>query len=954
MKFFNTTVSRTASFSVESFDRHKNDIISFFEKNTLFQLSISIASQDLYKDLKKNKKDKVKTALENYFKRAHFNAVPFGTFSKVGTLQWGVSNKIHKSNIAFITITADNSVFTKELSKALQTHWMKYLYYTNPTIHFLSQNRLSYYKTNVTSDGNFKTEYAELDFDENIEWVINQFKKGAKIQEITNLLENDGFEISEINNYLTTIIEAGLIINSCLFPPRNTSKLLTIDTLESLLVKEKIHTINSKKLMNSLVNRLTEEQDKLGKENAHKNLYMVTGYDQMEGHIHNSTKEKIKDYINFTLAFNHHHKPITEKLLEFGREFYHHFNDDFVPLSKVFNPKCGLQYNSKNKGVSSALPKPIFKKIITSNNQPIYMDMPDVKVDHLLKKLDPTFSVIYELLKCKKTGKEIIYFKSAGGGSALKMLGRFTNVTEALCKEIASYEESRYSEQIVAEINMLIKPRLLNVFAEKRYYKHVIPLNTVFDEDASPIYLEDLYLKFDGYRFILISKEKQKEVIPSLTSAVNYHLSNSDLYRFLCDLQYQNRELTPVNFNMNSYDSVGVPYIPRIYLKDDILLRPAQLLLVNNNLNLGDFKVYVSKLMELYSFPNKICVSDKKGTITLDFENEETFLILHKKILKLNSFYISESLYSSFTPQIKQDSEHFAHELYSSIKNIDFEPPQPLSNITINVNEEHQNTPILSEWLYLELYCNTYGENEIINAIMEFLPSTIELFFFVRYNYPKNHLRVRFKTQSIEAKSILLTKIEDLKRNNLVLEYLIKPYHQELGRYGGEKLMMLSEKIFHLDSLDTFNQIIKHDTLDQESIFLQAIFKIKYYFDFFSLTLDEMILQCELSVAALSKEFPLDKVLRKSFNKRSKNILVKINEKQYHGFLEIPSLKSEITLHLQKRTYKKKQYISDVIHMSMNRLFNDKPRFNEFQSYYLTLNYLKKLKFTEKTINTND
>ncbi len=947
MKFFNTTVSRTTSFSIESFETHKDDIISFFEKNTLFQLSILIASKDLYNDLKKNKKNKVKTSLENYFKRAHFNAVPFGTFSKVGTLQWDVRHKIRKCNTAFVTITADNSVFIQELSKALQTDWIKCLYYTNPTIHFLSQNRLSYYKTNVTSDCNFKTEYAELDFDENTEWVINQFKNGAKIPEITSLLENDGFETNEINNYLTTIIEAGLIINSCLFPPRNTSKSLTINNFESLLIKEKIHTINSKKLMNSLVNRLTEEQDTLSKENTHKNLYMVTGYDLMEGGIHNSIKEKIKDYINFTLAFNHHDKPITKKLLAFGNEFYHHFNDDFVPLSKVFNPKCGLQYNAKDKSVSSALPTAIFKKTITSNNQPIYMDMPDVKADHLFKKLGPTFGVMYELLRCKETGKQIVYFKSVGGSSAINILGRFANATEALCKEIATYEEQVYNEQIVAEINMIMQPRALNVFSEKRYYRHVISLNTTFDKNSIPVFFEDLYVKFNGSRFILISKKLQKEIIPRLTSAINYKLSKSNAYHFLCDLQYQNKELIPTNFDMNSYANVGVPYIPRIYLKDDILLRPAQLLLVNNNLNLEDFKVYVSKLIKLYSFPNKICVSDKKGTITMDFENEEAFSVLHKKILKLHSFYISESLYSSFTPQVKQGTEHFAHELYSCIKNVDFEPPKPLSNSTINFNKEHQNTPILSEWLYLELYCNTYGENEIINTIMEFMPSTIELFFFVRYNYPKNHLRVRFKTQSIEAKSIILTKIEDLKRNNLVLEYLIKPYNQELGRYGGERLMILSEKIFHLDSLDTFNQIIKYDTLDQESIFLQAIFKIKYYFEFFDLTLDEMISQCELGVAALSKEFPLDKVLRKSFNKLSKDLLVKIDEKQQHRFLEIPALKSEITLHLKKRTNKKKQYVSDVIHMSINRLFNDKPRFKEFQAYYFTLNYLKQLKFTK-------
>lgn len=953
MKFFNTTVSRTASFSVESFDTHKNDIFSFFEKNTLFQLSILIASRDLYDDLKKNKEDKVKTSLENYFKRAHFNAVPFGVFSKVGILQWENTNEISKSNAAFVTTTLDNYFFTKVLAKTLQTDLIEYPYYTNPTIHFLSQNRVSYYKTEITSDGYFKTEYVELDFEENIKWIINQFKKGAKISDITALLEKDGFQTNEISKYMSTVIEAGFIINASMFPPRNITRSLNINDFESQLIKKKIHNINSKKLMDSLAKRLAEEQDKLSKKDAYKKLYVVTGYDQMKGGVHSDIQKKIKDYTDFTLAFNHQNKPIHKRLLEFGNEFYNHFNDDFVPLSTLFNPKSGLQYNSKNRKTSNTVPNAIFTKIITSMNEPIYMGVPDIKVDHFYKTLPPTLGVIYELLQCKETGKEIVYFKSFGGGeSAINMLGRFTNVTEELCQEIASYEEAVYNEQIVAEINMVLHPRVLNIFAEKRYYKHVIPLNTVFDEHADPIFFEDLYVKFNGHRFILISKEKQKEIIPRLTSAVNYKLSDSDVYQFLCDIQYQNKELIPVNFDLNSYDSIGVPYKPRIYLKEDILLHPAQLLLVNNDLNLENFKIYLSKLIDFYSFPSKICVPDKKGTLTMDLEKEETLLMLHKKILKLNSFYISESLYNSFIPQIKQGGEHFAHELYSCMKNVDFIAPQLLYNIKIHRENGHQNTPFLSDWIYLELYCNSYAENEILKIIIESLVcknlDTIELFFYVRYNYPKNHLRVRFKTKSKECKFEIMKTISALKRDHMVLEYTIKPYRQEISRYGGKKLMNLSEKLFHMDTLDTFSTIIKHDDLDQEAIFIKAIFKLKNYFEFFSLTLEEMISQCESIIAGFSKEFPLDKVLRKSFNKSSQNILKKINKEEYHRFLEFSSLKTEVSISFQKNNRKKDQYISDVIHMSMNRLFNNKPRFNEFKTYYFLLVYLKQLKFTKK------
>lgn len=946
MRFFNTIVSRTTTFSIESFEKNKDDIISFFENNILFQLSVLIASRDLYDDLKKNKKEKVKASLKNYFKRAHYNPVPFGSFSKVGTLDWGVINMLQKSNASFITTKVDNHFFTKELIKALKTDWMKYTYYTNPTVHFLRRDKLSFYKTEVTLDGDFNKKYAELDFDENIDWIINQFENGAKIPKISRLLKKDGFRDDEIESYLFKIIEAGLIINANLFPPFNISKSLKSSNFSFQIAEGEIYNINSKELINSTINSIIDKQDKLFKKNNLKNINTVVGYDKIKGHVALDIQEKIKEYIYFTLAITVKNKPINKKLLEFGNTFYHHFNDEFIPLSQVFNPKSGLEYHSKKTIGFPELHHTIFKKMVTFNTKPIYLDVPKIDVSILSKSLPPTFGVIYELLKCKETGKEIVYFKSIQNESALSLLGRFTNVTESLCKEITEFEENIYKEQIVAEINMIPVPRALNIFAEKRYYKYEIPLNTVFDKNGNQIFFKDLYVKFNGERFVLISKKEQKEIIPRLTSAMNYMLDDSDTYQFLCDLQFQNKEILPVNFNLSSYKNIGINHVPRIYLKDNILLYPEQLLLINNNLDLKKFKTYLFDLINLYSFSREIYISDKKGQLIIDIDNKDDLLLLHKRILKTDLLYVTESIHSSFSPLMEKDGEHFAHELYSSVKNIDFIPPKSLSNIDINLKTDCQKTPLLSNWLYLELYCNSYGENEILSAIIESLLNDIELFFYVRYGYPKNHLRVRFKTKSIEAKSLIMKGIEELEKNRIILEYVIKPYHREIGRYGGERLMALSENLFHLDTLDTFSKILCYNDLDEEAILIQAILKVKYYFDFFNLTIEEMITQCVSSIDGFSKEFPLDKTLRKSFNKISQNILIKIDNQNYNQFLEYEPLKQEIKKSFKKNDLVKFKYILDVIHMSMNRLFNNQQRFNEFKTYYLTLRYIKQLKFT--------
>ena len=227
------------------------------------------------------------------------------------------------------------------------------------------------------------------------------------------------------------------------------------------------------------------------------------------------------------------------------------------------------------------------------------------------------------------------------------------------------------------------------------------------------------------------------------------------------------------------------------------------------------------------------------------------------------------------------------------------------------------------------------------------LQNKATLFFYVRYANPDNHVRVRFKTNILENKVDIINILAKLKESNIINKYSIVPYEPEVQRYGGIELMKLSEQLFNLDSRNAVASIINND-FETEDLQITAILKIKYYLEFFNFNLEEMILFCENGVIMFSNEFELNVDMRKTFNKEYADCKFKISNFDYTSFFNDLDFKIILNSVLENSIAFKINYISLLIHMSMNRHFNEKQRFNEFKTYFLTKCYLNQLKFTNK------
>lgn len=950
MLFFNTIVKRVVNFPVQSYENNKNDLLNFFNNNELFQLSILISSRSLYEDVKKNKTEKVILSLEKYFARAHFNPTPFGAFSNVGILNWGNMTSIEKSSSLKLNVQYDNSFLFKTVNQLTIEDYAEFVYFLNPTIHFLSENRISFYKSKILNNNKIDISYVEVDYDENLKWFIDTFSNGVKISALFEELISQGFDKQEIEMYLIEIIDSGFLINEILYYPLH-GKSIDISSLSpSFLVEKGNYELKNSTETIKFSELIKKEQDEYFEYNKNvKSFHAINSFEYSSGSVDASIQKKIEKFVDFSILYNAGSKPCNDRLNKFTKELSGRFNDGFIPLNEVFNPYSGLKYSEVKVESEMKLHKDVIAKILTSKENELFLNLDTKNKITSRANLPATFSIVFEVLTCKATGEEIVYFKKAGGSSALSLISRFGEVTSPLCEEIVKFEKEINADKIIAEINCIGDLRTKNISPTRHYYDYTIPLNTSSGVNSIPVFISDLYLHLHAGKISLFSKKHKKQVLPKLVTAINFKLSDSDINWFLRELEYQDQEFYFVSFNFNSYGNSFRSYVPRIYLEKGILLNPAQILLINYDMPLDGFIIYLNDLLEKYRFTKKIIFKDSKGDLLVDTENKQHVALIYNKLKKEKYFYVSECLHELFIPKISNDLGNYAHEFVASIKNTDYSRPVINYRDLDVIPDRYRSETLIEDWLYFELFCNSYADLEVLKYINDniILKEKCDQFFFIHYANPDRHLRLRFKVNSLENKQYITNVVNELKLISYISKYQILPYIPETHRYGGAKLMRLAEVIFDLDSQDFLTNII-NDNLDDDEMQIIAILKIKNYLEFFGFSPEEMIVHCENCIKMFSQEFELKTDVRKSFNKEFSEIRSSINSYKYKNYLsDKQSFRQNIDDELGKASLNKKTYVLTLLHMSMNRHFVENQRFNEFKTYYLTKSYLNQLKYTE-------
>lgn len=270
------------------------------------------------------------------------------------------------------------------------------------------------------------------------------------------------------------------------------------------------------------------------------------------------------------------------------------------------------------------------------------------------------------------------------------------------------------------------------------------------------------------------------------------------------------------------------------------------------------------------------------------------------------------------------------------------------------------------EWLYFKIYCGNYSADGILTESI--LPIVTKLrkkklinqWFFIRYNDPKNHLRLRFQISdpSNIQKIILLiqTQFRELIEKDLVNDIVTATYKREIERYG-ETTIELVEKLFYHQSKKTLNLICNTTKQDDEIARIFASLQmIDDLLEHFQIPLNERIRFVKFIEEAYKAEHSIEKENNKKLDqlyRTYKNeIRLYLQEKQEPFYLEgliklFKTTKKEIAI-INNIIYKKptiplENIISSIIHMNINRIFRSKQRQYEMLCYDFMTRYYKSI-----------
>jgi len=264
-----------------------------------------------------------------------------------------------------------------------------------------------------------------------------------------------------------------------------------------------------------------------------------------------------------------------------------------------------------------------------------------------------------------------------------------------------------------------------------------------------------------------------------------------------------------------------------------------------------------------------------------------------------------------------------------------------------------------SDWLYFKIYTGVVISDKIIaNEIYKFISKLkkeglISKWFYIRYNDPDFHLRVRVQLKDVSRIGTVIvhfhTIMKRLEAKNLIWKVQIDTYQRELERYD-EKLIEETESFFYVDSEYTvkiIQQVLKHK---EDSRWMIAFKMIDSLLSDLLFTIEQKLHLMERQSAEFKKEFGFNEFNAKQFNTKYRDCMKIISDVlQEKESFDKPlilminyihkrsvGLKPVFSSIIQKSKKNGIDYFplaSSYIHIMLNRLFYEKARVHELIIY---------------------
>ncbi|PWK72906.1 thiopeptide-type bacteriocin biosynthesis protein [Mucilaginibacter oryzae] len=506
----------------------------------------------------------------------------------------------------------------------------------------------------------------------------------------------------------------------------------------------------------------------------------------------------------------------TPALKKFMTDFRARFEDRRIPLLQAMDPDAGIGYGElydlaqscgilddiafSEKGTTvrqvewTAVHR-LFLRLWLQNTHRRQADPVDIRPEdvEVLEspgedyRLPPTLAVMFTC------AEDRIVLDNTGGASATSLTGRFSvfsREVERLCQELAADEREANPDVLFAELHQLSDTHVDNINRRMPLYDAVIDINTFPGNTGHlRIPLHDLTLRLEGGELLLESTALGKRIIPRLPTAYNFQHNPLAVFQFLCDLQYRGLQAN-LTFDLEKLFP-GLDFYPRV-VTGKVVLSLARWRL--NDAELKELTALPLSIGRLHLFraergiPRLVSLGLSDQQLVFDLGNDEEAVFFLDCLKDSLPAVIREYLLPDRT--VEADGKPLAAQMLALLKRSTTVYGNAVQRFPQNDQVQREFLPG-SEWLYLKIYATPEAADRllvsVVHPFLQLFPEQIRVWFFIRYQDPEPHLRLRVRSTAEQTGRLLGALKEKLaEQGSSVKDVKYEVYRRELERYSPE------------------------------------------------------------------------------------------------------------------------------------------------------------------------
>lgn len=979
------------------------------------------------------KVNKIEQSLLKYIIRACSRCTPYGMFAGVSRGVVGDKTNIiltakneHTSvtrlDMQLLEIIVQNIALIPEVHAKIK-------FYPNSSGYVIN-NRLNYFESKML--GRTKTfNLSSVEYTEHIKNVFELARNGATKKQFRDCFNLNEFDIDEVDDFINELIDNEVIVHN-FFPSLTCDNVLAniiekinkIDNLSALCLDTILQPLIRMKNIIEAPIQTTEKKARI--EVEIEKSFKLKNYDndffQVDlklGNVENKISEKvIEEIINQVEEISSiMPNTIIEDLEFFKMKYSGRFENQEMPITEILDPEYGIGYGNLNNHTIGA------SVLLGGITNFISSSVPLLRLDAFQNlKQQKLFEALHNgLFEINITPQDIDFIKSSisvprvlpdscyimgsligenstridagnykfkldyfNGPSAATLLARFCHTDHELRQKlkVAIKNEEIHKDAIYAEIVHSPQPRLGNVIHRPVLREYEIPyLSESGNAKEKCIDINDLFVSVINGEVILRSKRLNRRVIPCLSSAQNFRFASLPIYKFLCDLQHQG---IMASFVWDWDGFRRAKFLPRVIYKK-IILSPATwnideitLKQYSNFEESKDLSIGLTAFRKEFNVPTKVLLLDGDNKLLIDLDNNKCHDILFKYLQNNQYISLSESFISPCNCIVQNvNGESYANEIIIPVsKTINKKETTPILRFHESINPVQRKFNLGSEWIFIKIYggailLDNILKTKIVSLVKIFEENNIiDKWFFIRYNDPENHIRLRFHLTAEnhlgEAIRLLNETLSEEILNKTIYKIQYDAYERELERYGDD-MIENCESLFWRDSTCIINMLSTDENYDENSRMCFALRSIDEYLNSFNIDILDRIHFTDMLCESFCKEFGEIKTLKKELDKLyrvNRNLVEDCFEKDdnHYKYLEPFYQRRK---YLNDITLKMLEYYSlqniegihipilpSIIHMSINRIFPASQRKYEMIMYYFLNKYYKKVFYSNLKNNS--